>query len=372
MLLKSQEIALKKKKLKLLTPQEIFQELSKYVYGQEEAKKVLSTVSYNHYKKIVYGEELKHIRIEKSNTLLIGKSGSGKTLLVETLSKILGVPYAYVDATTITANGYVGEDATSSIAKLFRNSNYDVEATEMGIIFIDEFDKLKRSENENDKDVGGIGAQQAFLTILDKNKVQISANGRQPVDIRTDNIWFILAGACSELPEVVMRSLKKERNVFTDGKMNLDVKKDYAKIMKHLTNEHLEKYGFIPEILGRVPNRIVLNELTENDLVHIMLNSKNGILKQYENLLKLKEGTKLEWTEDALNAIAKKAIETKTGARGLKAILEKILMPAMFSIPSMLEPATVLITKEAVENESGAVIIFPKDTSAQSISLNEA
>jgi ATP-dependent Clp protease ATP-binding subunit ClpX len=358
----------KRETFKLLTPQEIFNELSLVVEGQDAAKRLLATSSYNHYKKCLVNES--DIKIDKSNILMIGKSGSGKTLIAETLSKILNVPFASVDATTITEAGYVGDDTKICVERLLKAANYDVEKAEMGIVFIDEIDKTRTAQHNEARDVSGRGVQNAFLKMIEDTTVEVAykkGGAGDSIPVRTKNILFIFAGAFSDLPTIIKKDIKRKTNPLSVGEKEVikAISEDqYSEIMKHMTHDHLERYGIIPELLGRIPNRVVLDELTEQDLINIMYRPRNAILKQYQKLLELNDNARLRWTDAALMKIAKKAIAENTGARGLKTILEKILMEVMFKIPSMKKPVTVVIDEKTVDENSEPVLEFEEDTLA--------
>lgn len=350
----------KKGNFKLLTPKEIYDELSKVVEGQEDAKRVIATAGYNHYKKFLVSEN--DVQIDKSNILLIGRSGSGKTLIAETLSKILKVPFAAVDATTLTEAGYVGEDVDVTIKRLLKAANYDVEKAEMGIIFIDEIDKTRVSSSHEVKDISGRGVQHALLKLIEDSVVEVNykkGGAGDSIQVKTRNILFIFAGAFSDLANLIKRDIKKRSNPLAIGEKAVTEalsSDDYKEIMKHMNHEHLEKYGMIPELLGRIPNRLVLDELTEQDLVNIMIRPKNAILKQYQKLFEINDNAELRWTEGALTKIAKKALAENTGARGIRTILEKILLDVMFTIPSIKKPVVVTIDESSVDNISSPLV----------------
>jgi ATP-dependent Clp protease ATP-binding subunit ClpX len=352
----------KKGSFKLLTPREIYDELSKVVEGQEAAKRVIATAGYNHYKKFFLGEN--DIQIDKSNILLIGKSGSGKTLLAETLSKILKVPFAAVDATTLTEAGYVGEDVDVAIKRLLKAANYDVEKTEMGIIFIDEIDKTRVAASHEVKDISGRGVQHALLKLIEDTVVEVNykkGGAGDSILVRTKNILFIFAGAFSDLPNLIKRDMKKKSHPLATGEKAVTealILDDYKEVMKHMSHEHLEKYGMIPELLGRIPNRNVLDELTEQDLINIMVRPKNAILKQYQKLFEINDNAELRWTDGALSKIARKALAENTGARGIRTILEKILLDVMFTIPSLKRQVVITIDEASADSLSNPVVEF--------------
>lgn len=334
----------------LLSPEEIYTELCKHVQSQDDAKKILSVATYNHYKRIFFHEEGKHI--EKSNILMIGKSGSGKTLLVETLSRILDVPFVSADVTTMTESGYVGEDVESCISRLLQAAKYDVNKAQKGIVFLDEIDKLRKKSHAADgaMDVSGVGVQQSLLKLIEGTVVNVSPSNKKgyaqntiPVD--TKNILFICAGAFEDLPKIIEKDVKSAIGFHGEEKKI----SEYDHLMTFLNNEHLIKYGIIPELLGRLQIHVVLKELTEEDLIQILTEPQNAVLKQYKNLLNLKDHTNLVWTNDALKIIAARALKNKSGARGLKTIIEKILFKTMFKIPSMKDVLEVVINESAAQ-----------------------
>lgn len=339
--------------IKLMSPEQMYNCVSEVVEGQEDAKKALCTAIYNHYKRVFFHHD-ESIELEKSNVLMIGKSGSGKTLMVETLSKILGVPFAKIDANTLTEVGYVGEDAEVCIQRLFQIANYNVADTERGIIFLDEIDKIRKSNtNGGQKDISGEGVQQSLLKILEGTTVNVQVgNGSKRISnaevkqIDTKNILFICAGAFEDLLPIIERSLNSKNAGLTYG-INHGIKDNsrYDDLIKHCDQEHLIKYGFIPEFLGRLPILITLKELTETDLISILIKPKNALLKQYQKLLEIKDGCSLEWTHEALEVIAKNAKKNNTGARGLKQQLEKLLLKSMYIIPSQQKRLTLMLDK---------------------------
>lgn len=336
-------------KMTSLTPQKIYDELCKYVKSQDEAKKSLSVAAYNHYKRIINP----NLHIDKSNIMLVGKSGSGKTLLVETLSNILNVPFVSVDVTAMTEAGYIGEDVNSCIEKLLQEAKFDVELAETGIVFLDEVDKLKRKGSEDgNQDISGVGVQQSLLKLIEGTNITINTNakkgyGQESVVVNTKNILFICAGAFEGLIKII----EKDENV-NIGFMSEDkIKSKYSTLMSKMNSTHLVKYGMIQELVGRLPIRLVLEELTKNDLVDILINTENSIINQYKNLLFLTDNTSLSFTKNALEAIADRAIKSSSGARSLKAIIEKILLDIMFKLPSLEKNSKVIINKNVVEGK---------------------
>lgn len=356
-------------------PQEIKKKLDEYVVGQGNAKMALSVAVYNHYKRIYFSDD--DVEITKSNVLLLGPTGVGKTYLAQTLAKLLDVPFAIADATTLTEAGYVGEDVENILLRLIQAADYDIFKAERGIIYIDEIDKISRkSENQSiTRDVSGEGVQQALLKILEGTVASVPPKGgrkhpqQEAININTSNILFICGGAFDGLEKIVQRRTASGSLGF-GGEVHGKKELDQIDWMKDVTPHDLVKYGLIPELVGRIPVITALNALDEEALVRILREPKNSLLNQYKKLFDL-DKVDLEFTEDALTAVAKKTLERKTGARGLRSILEDILMPLMYQVPSDYTIEKVVITKETVEDGAAPQITYNKERKPVKIKITQ-
>ncbi|MFP4629669.1 MAG: ATP-dependent Clp protease ATP-binding subunit ClpX [Desulfohalobiaceae bacterium] len=349
----------------LMPPSEIKAALDDYIMGQEQAKRILSVAVYNHYKRVQYQESsAKDVQLDKSNILLIGPTGSGKTLMAQTLARILNVPFALADATTLTEAGYVGEDVENILVQLLQNADYDLESASRGIIYVDEIDKISRKSDSASitRDVSGEGVQQALLKIIEGTMANIPPKGgrkhpqQEYIRMDTSNLLFIMGGAFIGLEKLIQQRVQGSSMGFGAEIGNKKSQK-LGEVLRQNQPEDLISFGLIPEFVGRIPVVSALDELEEEDLVHILTEPKNALVKQYQKLFEL-DNVRLRFTQNALKAIARQAMQRKTGARGLRGVMESIMMDIMYKLPAMQDVQECVINKSVVENDAEPLIFY--------------